>query len=295
MQGKKNNNICRVIHGSLMRITDKYINIISNKLGKDLELVFNRFKNHIRNWDHDFNKESAQATIFAIWEMEYHISFLSDQIPERKLRETMTNIPDSDLFLIDILEGLENDPHYMDEYWASNFTMFKVNYTTTDHKCLMSLVYSGIYSWNLLTKVVSSNPENWRWGKIHQHYYEHIPFSMIPLFKSVWHKEVEAGGSRRTISFGLYDFYNQDLENKIFIRSNFASNFRAAIDMASFEDPSYPMYMSLDTGLSQHAFSPYYFNMNKIHYSYPGYRMELGLENSMKNARHKLELIPADK
>ena len=172
--------------------------------------------------------------------------------------------------------------------------MFKIDYNTTEYKCLMSLAYSGIYSWNLLTNAISSNPNDWRWGKIHKHYYEHIPFSMIPLFKTVWHKETEAAGSRRTISFAYYDFYDQDLENKIFIRSNFASNFRAAIDMASYNEPDkYPMYMSIDTGTSQHAFSPYYFNMNKYHYSPEGYKMEIGLEKSIKNSKHKLELIPS--
>ena len=159
----------------------------------------------------------------------------------------------------------------------------------------MSLAYSAVYSWNLLSQKISRDPNDWKWGTLHRHYYEHIPFSLIPGFKSIWHREVDAGGSRRTVSFALYDYYGQNLESKIFLRSNFGSNFRASIDMASYEEPEkYPMYMSIDTGLSQSPFSPYYFNMNKEHFSPKGYKMEIGLENAIKNAKHKLELIPSD-
>ena len=261
----------------------------------EFKLILRDFRKHIHKWDCNYTVNSTQATAFAIWEMEFQISFLSDQIPSRKVRETISNQPDSDWYLMYILEGLENDPKYMDKYWASNFTMFGVDYSTSENKCLMSLAYSAVYSWNLLSKMISKDSNDWRWGSIHRHYYEHIPFSMIPILKSIWHREAEAGGSRRTVNFALYDYYNQDFERKIFIRSNFASNFRASIDMASYAEPEkYPMYMSIDTGSSQSAFSEYYFNMNKVHFSPKGYKMEIGLENAIKNAKHKLELVSKD-
>ena len=99
-----------------MRIIDKYNDIINKNLNKEFKNIFNQFKTQLQNWNHDFTKDSIQASIFAIWEIEFHTSFLADQIPNRKLRETMVNQPDSDLFLMDVLEGLEMDPHNMDEF-----------------------------------------------------------------------------------------------------------------------------------------------------------------------------------
>ena len=105
----------------------------------EFKLVLRDFRRHLHQWDHDYSINSTQAAPFAIWEMEYQISFLSDQISERKIRETMSNQPDSDLYLMYILEGLENDPHYMDKYWTSNFKMFGKDYSTSEYKCLMSV------------------------------------------------------------------------------------------------------------------------------------------------------------
>lgn len=287
-------NSFRELHYYLKEIIDKYWGqILENFQDKNFKFTLKKFRDHINSWDADYNVNSTQASLFAIWELEFHVSFLKDQLPNRRLRETMANIPDGDIFLMNTMEGLFNDPTYMSEYCPSTITMFKKDYQIKKNKCLMSLAYNAVYAWNLLSNAVSKNPDDWRWGAIHKHFYEHLPFSLIPGFKYFWHREVEANGSRRTITFALYDYYLHDLENKIFLRSNFAANFRAAIDMASFDEPEkYPTYMSIDTGASQSVFSPHYFDMNKVHYSKSGRLMEFGLENARKNARYTLELVP---
>jgi len=267
--------------------------IIKGFEDKSFKHTLKKFRDHIHDWDADYSVNSTQTSLYALWELEFHVSFLSDQLPNRRVRETLANIPDGDLLILDAVEGIVNEVSYLNEYCPSNITMFGKEYHLKENKCLMSLAYNAVYAWQLLSKVVSKDPTEWRWGSIHKHYYEHLPFSLIPGFKQIWHREVEAAGGRRTLSFALFDYYKNDFENKIFLKSNFAANFRAAIDMATFEEPEkYPMYMSLDTGSSQNPFSPHYFDQNAIHYSQKGRVMKMGLENAKASAKYKMEILP---
>jgi acyl-homoserine lactone acylase PvdQ len=283
----------REIHYYLQEVIDKHWSkILEGFEDKRFKYILKKFRNHIKGWDSNYHVNSTQASLFAVWEIEFHVCFLKDQIPNRRLRETMANIPDGDLFVIDTLEGLFNDPSYLSKYCPSSLKMFGKEYELKENKCLMSLAYNAVYAWKLLENAVSTDTAKWRWGAIHKHYYEHLPFSLIPGFKQIWHREVEANGSRRTISFAYYDYYLNDFEKFIFLRSNFGANFRMAIDMATYDDPEkYPMYMSIDTGMSQSVFSSHYFDMNDIHYDKKGRVQTVGLKNAKKNAKYKFELI----
>ena len=268
---------------------------MANLPSQDFKKKLRDFRHHLQGWDGDYHINSTQATLFALWEIEFHVNILSDQIPQRVLRETMVNIPDSDLFLMDLLEHLFNDPSYLSKYCQSNVTIYDKSYTYTENKCLLSLAYNAVYSWKILENTISKDTKDWGWGKVHIQFYEHLPFSQIPVFKQIFHREVGIPGSRRTLSFGCYDSYSGDMEKNVFFKSLFSANFRGVIDMATYEDPDkYPMYMSIDTGASQHFYSKHYFDMNAIHYSKEGRIMEVGLEKAKENARYHLELKPRE-
>ena len=260
---------------------------------QEFKNILKKFRRMLDKWDGDYHVNSTQATIFALWEMEYHISFLADQIPQEVIRETMVNIPDSDLYLLEILDHVFHDPSYYSDYCQSIITINGQDYELKENKCLLSLAFNVVKSWKMLEKTVSKDPSEWQWGKVHRHYYEHLPFSQIPGFKSIWHREVPAAGSRRTLSLACYDYYMNNMETDMFFKSLFNANFRAVIDMATYENPEkYPVYMSIDTGASQHPFSQHYFDMNKIHYSKKGRVMEEGLGKAKKNSKYHLKLVP---
>ncbi|CAI2384635.1 unnamed protein product [Moneuplotes crassus] len=273
-----------VIDVSWPRIMEQFNN-------RELKIILSKFRKHLNDWDGDYHVNSTQASLFALWEMEYHVSLLQDQIPHSVIRETMINIPDSDLYLMEILEHLMNDPTYYSEYCQSSITIYEKTYEIKSDNCLMSLAYNAVRAWKILEKTVSKDPNDWKWGSLHRHYYDHFPFSIIPGFKQIFHREVEAGGSRRTVSFACYDYYLNNMEDEVFFKSIFSANFRGVIDMASYDDPEkYPLYMSIDTGASQHAFSKHYFDMNKIHYSKEGRIMEIGKDVIAKKATYKFEI-----
>lgn len=278
----------------LKEIIDVHWNKITDVFpNQEFKVILRDFRRHLNEWDGDYSVNSTQASLFALWEMEYHVNILADQIPNRMMRETMVNIPDSDLFLLDLLEHLVNDASYMNEFCQSKVTMWGEVYEFKENKCVISLAYNAVYAWKMLERSVSKDPNEWRWGAIHKHYYEHVPFSQIPIFKQIFHREVEAAGSRRTLSFACYDYCLHDMEKHVEIRSLFAANFRASIDMATNDDPEkYPIYMSIDTGASGHAFSPHYFDMNEIHYSKDNRIFKTGLKNARENAKYHMELIP---
>ncbi|CAI2383615.1 unnamed protein product [Moneuplotes crassus] len=283
------------IHGLLIQILDKYSEKLLHQLpNQEFKDIFIKFKSHIDKFDGDYHVNSTQASLFALWELDYHISFLQDQIPQRVLRETMVNIPDGDLFLLDVLENLVSDPGYYSEFCQSSITIYDKDYEIKENKCLLSLAYNAIHAWKMLETTVSKDPQEWLWGRVHRQFYEHLPFSQIPGFKSIWHREVPAAGSRRTLSFACYDYFENNMNSDVFFKAVFSANFRAVIDMAMYDEPEkYPMYMSIDTGASQHPFSEHYFDMNDIHYSEEGRIMTLGIENARKEARYHLELVPA--
>ena len=281
----------------MFKIIDKHSEEITKNLpNKEFKEIFRNFTDHIRSWDGDFTINSTQATVYALWELQYHVSFLQDQIPQKIVRESMVNIPDSDLFLMHILENLFYTPNFMNKYCQSQITMYDDTFEIPgDNKCLLSLAYNAIYAWKILKTAVSQDPKDWKWGAVHRQYYEHVPFSQIPGFKSIFHREVEAAGSKRTLSFACYDYFTDHMERDVFFKSLFSANFRAVVDMATYDDPEkYPLYMSIDAGASQHPFSKHYFDMNEIHYSQEGRIMEIGLEKAKKNAKYHLELIPKE-
>lgn len=157
---------------------------------------------------------------------------------------------------------------------------------------MLGIAINGVRAWRILEKGISPNANDWRWGAIHHHFYEHIPFSVIPGFKQIFHREAEAIGNRRTLSMSIYDYYHNDLEKRVDLRSNFAPNFRFAIDMNEFHSRA---YMSLDTGISGSIFSEHYFDMNEWHYSNTC-RENFFEEKTVKNnARYVLKLIPIQK
>lgn len=291
----------REINYYLTEVLDRYwskicssIKMESKAEEKQFKEILKKFRDHMNKWDANYSVNSTQASLFSVWEIEFHTSFLADQIPNKLMRATMINHPDSDVFLMNTLETLLSNPDHYSNYCPSQIVMFGKTYEIKESKCLMSLAYNAVYAYNLLSKQISSDPKDWRWGRIHKHYYEHVPFSLVPGMKSIFHRETEAGGSRRTVSFGCYDTFGYNFEKEIFIKSLFAANFRAAIDMASFEEPEkYPTYMTVDTGASQNPFSKHYFDQNEHHYSTKSRLMELGLKNAKKNAKYTLELIPS--
>ena len=123
------------MHSSLELILDKNWDIIMQNLNdRNFKLTLKKFRDLISGWDANYTVDSTQASLFAIWELEFHVSLLADQIPNRKFRETMTNIPDADLFLFEVMDGLKDNPNHMEEYCASNITMFNVNYKILKHK-----------------------------------------------------------------------------------------------------------------------------------------------------------------
>ena len=253
--------------------------------------ILKKFIDHLRGWDANYHVNSSQACLFATWEKEYHVSLLADQLPSVTLRETLTNQQDSDIFLIDVLQHLETDISYLSKYCATTTKIFGQEYNATENKCLVSLAFNAVRAWKILEKGISKDPKQWRWGAMHKHVYEHIPFSMIPGFKQIFHREVEASGSRRTISFGLYNFHHNDLEKRAQLNCEFSANFRFAIDMASYDEPEkYDTFMSIDTGISGNIFSKHYFDMNELHHS-TSIKMEFDREKIEKSAKYKLELI----
>lgn len=125
---------------------------------------------------------------------------------------------------------------------------------------------------------MSPDSKEWNWSNAHTNAYVHLPFSMVPFLRSIFHREVPAGGNYHTPAVSRYVL--ADLEKFKKFKGLYTANYKQVIDLGEKGQPNSGLtLMTVDTGMSGNAFSPHYFSMNSDHVNGSLHPMSTDFEN----------------
>lgn len=63
---------------------------------------------------------------------------------------------------------------------------------------------------DFLVKEISPKSDDWLWKHVHVNEYAHIPFSLSPFTKPLFHRETPVGGNGNTVKVSKYSFKRLD-------------------------------------------------------------------------------------
>lgn len=141
----------------------------------------------------------------------------------------------------------------------------------------------------LLTKNVSSKPEDWMWRNLHVRQYSNLPWSKTPL-RFFFHREVPSGGNNNSLNVAGCKF-SKNRQNTVFSSIHVAA-YKMVVNFDA-KDPRKDVNLySIDTGMGGHPFQGHYFDMNSDHLYGRLRQMKIGqqLEGTKTNT---LVLLPA--
>jgi len=104
-----------------------------------------------------------------------------------------------DSFILHVLWNLESDPSYMHEYCKLD------DADDTKFACVWNLVKGLHEAVEFLKSELGPAQSDWKWGKLHNIEYEHMPFSGTSL-SFLFNRYTEAPGSAHSINVGKW-FY----------------------------------------------------------------------------------------
>ena len=226
--------------GGLLALVEKYAGIF-----KDVDRnAISEMVALMANWNATFEKESTPALIWSVWELlyqgkllqkfphfdqyerlQYTAGWFAEQYQFSQYRSWIRN------------ETIQNDPLYCQD----------VNNSYPEPACIYHLVHALAETPKYIEKELGANRTLWQWGTLHTAEFPHLPFSMIPGIRWLYHRSYPANGNRRTLDFAGYE------PQKHSFKAIHTANYRVAMSLA--EKTQYHM---LDTGNTESPFSKHY-------------------------------------
>ena len=164
---------------------------------------------YLRRWDGNMSTDSVAATVFDAWMSaakenlftetlqlgwgEQDANVYADRLKERVSLDTLAGI-----------FSAQSGP------WCSNAP------AAAGKQCSAVLDESLNDALDRLTKLAGSSMSSWKWGKLHQSVYSHVPFSQVNLLRNLFERRIGNGGSTDTINvanarYSMEKGYEQDL------------------------------------------------------------------------------------
>ena len=144
------------------------------------------------------------------------------------------------------------------------------------------MAYAFVLTRSHLLEHVDADPSAWTWSNAHTNAYPHLPFSMVPVLRHFFHREVPAGGNYHTAAVSRYVL--ADLEKYKKFKGLYTANYKQVIDLGERGQlNSGQTLMTIDTGMSGNLFTPHYFSMNDDHVKGNLYKMSHDFEELKSN------------
>lgn len=200
------------------------------------------------NWDCVFDKDAQEPLYFTLWEYNFRVNFLSEQLDKDKpLKMKILSIAYFESVFLRIFHKLGEDSKDVNEY-CTTYNGEKVN------SCTESLVRALDEAINFLNTTHSG--ANVTWGDYHPMGYPNIPFTRTPLRK-IFDRSVPVSGNANTVNVGAFRMFRYEEQRFTGLHS---ANLKIASEMYNNT-----VYYSLDTGVSENILSGHYFDMNERH------------------------------
>lgn len=201
---------------------------------------------HLRAWEGDMAAGSRGAAIFFVWARHLREGLFGARLQgawnKQRQRAEIDRII-SNTSYDQILRALTERP----SSWCGGAA------DDAAAPCAPLLSHSLDMTLKELRKLRGSDMESWRWGDIHQTFYEHLPFSQINLVGSVFERKIPSGGSPDTINVA-----NAVYQKSTGYDQTFSAGFRQVIQVKGAATRH--LYMN-STGQSGNVLSAHYDDM----------------------------------
>lgn len=253
-------------------------------------------KSLLKPWDCRMTSDSIGATIYAYWQFQFQRRLLksvtaSDPFWTESRRLTLIDNPQFYKFLIYMIEAIA----YKIETKGKIDAKFEIvcgeafdDEYSGNEQCLRAIVKSFVEAKRFLATHFTSNPENWRYGKVHFNDLESLPWSMTP-FRPIWHRRTSVPGSRYTVNYSRHSSLSLE-KDKVMLATHFG-DFRGVFGFGKTpaEDE---VFMILNAGMGENPFAPNYFNMNADFYNSKIYKIETDFRKLLSSGHYVLEIKP---
>jgi penicillin amidase len=152
----------------------------------------------LKSWDYNFTPESAEASLFEVFNLEMIKAIFRDELGEDLYNEFLND----DKFAQYGLDKLVSGEKYG---WCDNITTPDV---TEDFADIIEV--SFISAFKDLDSLLGPDPMNWKWGRLHQVSFNH-PLASVNILKKIFKLEkgpYAVGGTNSTVCASYYEFRN---------------------------------------------------------------------------------------
>jgi penicillin amidase len=152
----------------------------------------------LKSWDYNFTPESAEASLFEVFNLEMKKAIFRDELGEDLYNEFLND----DKFAQYGLDKLVSGEKYG---WCDNITTPDV---TEDFADIIEV--SFISAFKDLDSLLGPDPMNWKWGRLHQISFNH-PLASVNILKKIFKLEkgpYAVGGTNSTVCASYYEFRN---------------------------------------------------------------------------------------
>ncbi|KAL4453701.1 hypothetical protein ABPG74_009597 [Tetrahymena malaccensis] len=244
---------------------EKYLS--QQKFSKYRDLLENLYK-----WDYKMTKESIGATIYISWEHYFFRTYLHEVSDSEDVRIILNMSYMFDHFFLFETKHMSQLVKDKTKEYKKSYCMIKE--TNPEGDCIKNLVLAFDQAFQHLTEKYGEDVNNWQWGLVHRHRFDHKPFSQTPL-KYFFEREYIGEGNRRTINVGGVNHLPDKWD------SWYSANYRQVIDMSEKNDS----YFVLDTGISENIFSEHYDDQMKLHQVGKAIPMKFANQKDGKNLK----------
>jgi penicillin amidase len=150
----------------------------------------------LKSWDFNYSVESTEATLFEVFYLEMIKAIFLDEMGKDLYGEFLKSDMFAQCGIDKIVSGKTNT-------WCDNVA---TPATTEDFADIVEL--SFIRAFERLDSLLGPDPENWKWGQLHQISFMH-PLGSVNILKKVFNLErgpYPVGGSYHTVSPYTYLF-----------------------------------------------------------------------------------------
>ena len=229
-------------------ILPKYLNIIERNCQNISLLKNNEYYSLLKNWNHEMNYDSKEATVFSVLERLIGYSFIQNDVNGYEDNKFMAGS------VINVL-------HYWNFIMATIDKIYqgekiKMKECNNDY-CEKNLVKIFYELDNAMKKYKDKNGNIIKWGEINFNFFPHNTFDKIPVLNLLFNKKKKAGGNRNTVKISrgpnngkIGDFYGTQSPRLKFV--------------CDMKEPNSP-YVSISEGNGGNFVQDYYNNFDDKH------------------------------
>ena len=286
IQNYINDNHKITINDTMKMINDVHESLAEYILPKILEIIKknsrfdinqNKYYSMLKKWNFEMNKDSREATVYAIFERDIGYYLLENKYSELMARGVMSYLHYWN-FITGIIDKL---------YKGERIDMKQCAYRSGNSNCEIYIVNIFNNLESSLKKYMDKNGMIKKWGEINSNIFPQIPFDNIPILNQFFSRRVYGGGNRNTVKIARGPFNHKTSE---FIGTQ-SARLKFICEM---NDPTNP-YIVIPGGNGGSPFNKYYNNLAKAHEDALLYKFENVDFNLIKNDDDRLIILEKEK